>query len=59
VQSGALEEPIAGVLKARIAEVVFAAVSPEATVWLAAIRKNSAAANARLCLADTSWLPKG
>lgn len=57
--SGAPEEPSAGVLKARIAEVVSAAVSPEATVWLAAIRKNKAAANHRLCFAGISWLPKG
>ncbi len=46
------------VSKARIAEVVSTAVSPNAAAPLAAMKKNEAAATAERRLAGTGWLPK-
>lgn len=46
------------VSKARIAEVVSTAVSPEAAAPLAAMKKGDAAATAELRLAGTGWLPE-
>ncbi|WP_213781617.1 ParB/RepB/Spo0J family partition protein [Caballeronia sp. dw_276] len=46
------------VSKARIAEVVSTAVSPEAAAPLAAMKKGDAAATAELHLAGTGWLPE-
>jgi len=46
------------VSKARIAEVVSTAVSPEAATSLAAMKKGDAAATAELRLAGTGWLPE-
>jgi len=46
------------VSKARIAEVVSTAVSPEAAATLAAMKKGDAAATAELRLAGTGWLPE-
>ncbi|OXC71702.1 ParB/RepB/Spo0J family partition protein [Caballeronia sordidicola] len=46
------------VSKARIAEVVSTAVSPEAAAPLAAMKKDDAAATAELRLAGTGWLPE-
>lgn len=46
------------VSKARIAEVVSTAVSPEAATPLAAMKKGDAAATAELRLAGTGWLPE-
>lgn len=46
------------VSKARIAEVVSTAVSPEAAAPLAAMKKNEAAATAERHLAGTGWLPE-
>lgn len=45
------------VAKARIVEVVSAAVSPEAAASLVAMKKVDAAQAAELRLADTGWLP--
>jgi ParB family chromosome partitioning protein len=46
------------VSKARIAEVVLTAVSPEAAASLAAMKKGDAAATAELRLVGTGWLPE-
>ena len=46
------------VSKARIAEVVSTAVSPEAAAPLAAMKKGDAAATAELRLVGTGWLPE-
>lgn len=46
------------VSKARIAEIVSTAVSPEAATPLAAMKKGDAAATAELHLAGTGWLPE-
>jgi ParB family chromosome partitioning protein len=46
------------VSKARIAEVVSMAVSPEAAAPLAAMKKEEAAAAAELRLAGTGWIPE-
>jgi ParB family transcriptional regulator, chromosome partitioning protein len=46
------------VSKARIAEVVSTAVSPEAAAPLAAMKKEEAAAAAELRLAGTGWIPE-
>jgi ParB family chromosome partitioning protein len=46
------------VSKARIAEVVSTAVSPEAAAPLAGMKKGDAAATAELRLAGTGWLPE-
>jgi len=46
------------VSKARIAEVVSMAVSPEAAVPLAVMKKEEAAAAAELRLVGTGWIPE-